>query len=230
MIDRCDQCDGPTVDGECLNGCASAKSWILFAAFVLSILVLAVVKDCAKHPAEGALRPAEVSDSLGGMRHLFIAALLCIPARAAAEVPIPRCAWTPEARTELGRMVQLESTSSDEYRTFAWALARRWRGRPAVRSLTFAQSVTAFSWILRRHRDTGYRGASPRQRWILTHGIPSSVADELEAWAAGERSDGCVRGLSWDWHSPPRGRFHCPGFNRFLRMPSNVVLEEGHCG
>lgn len=127
-------------------------------------------------------------------------------------------------------MVQLESTSSDEYRTFAWALARRWRGRPAVRALTFAQSVTAFSWILRRHRDTGYNGASPRQRWILTHGVPGNVAEILDQWSRGELTDGCARGAAWDWHSPPRGRFHCPGFNRFYRMPSNVVLEEGHCG
>jgi hypothetical protein len=93
-------------------------------------------------------------------------------------------------------MVQLESTSSDEYRTFAWALARRWRGRPAVRALTFAQSVTAFSWILRRHRDTGYNGASPRQRWILTHGVPGNVAEILDQWSRGELTDGCARGAA----------------------------------
>lgn len=228
MLDRCPNCEAIKIGGEC--HCVPAKAWVLFAAFVLSVLVLAVIKDCAKSPDDADLQPVTVSDTVAPMRHLFIAALLCIPSTARAERPIPACAWTPAARVELGRMVQLESTSSEEYRTFAWALARRWRGRPAVRSLTFAQSVTAFSWILRRHRDTGYNGASRRQHTILTSRIPAGVAEVLETWSTGALSDGCVNGMAWDWHAPPRGRFHCPGFNKWLRMPSNIVLEEGRCG
>lgn len=220
MIERCPNCRTPIIGDECPN-CPPRGGWFLFMAFVLSLVVLAGLKHCTSQPEPATVAP---------MRHLpLVLALCCYPASARAERPIPECAWTPAAKVELGYMVQLESTSSDEYRTFSWALARRWRGRPAVRALTFSSSVTAFSWILRRHRDTGYRGASPRQRWILSHPVPSAVAGELDAWARGERDDGCRRPI-WDWHAPPGGNTHCPGNNAWYRMPLGVVLEEGHCG
>lgn len=203
MIDYCSSCNAPMIRGECAR-CASRHAW--FWVFVL------IVAGCAFQAC-----------------------------RALAEPPIPPCAWTVAAKHELGKMVQLETCSEDEYRTIGWALARRWRGRPAVRPLTFAESVTAFSHILRRMRaaravlgplPAARRvGCSRRQRGILGNDVPISVSERLEAWARGELDDGCVGGRAWNWSAPPgRRNIRCPGFNHWLRMPADVVLEEGRCG
>lgn len=129
-------------------------------------------------------------------------------------LPIPECEWTPRARTQLTRMVLIESSSGRDGPAIAWTMARRWKVLARLRGESFADYVVSTSRPLRRYEEQRAKGLedymaisiaglTEYQAEVVSDGALNhdEVAASLDAWARGAVEDPCG-GASFMWASP----------------------------
>ena len=155
-------------------------------------------------------------------------------------VPIPACAWTPEAKTSLTAMVRIESSSGKDTAAIAWTMARRWLAIGRYRGRAFADYVVDTSRPLRLHRSGDVEQLTSYQSCVLgievldergrdrcrihTETSNDAIGDTLDAWARGEVPDPCD-GRSFQWAAPWFRHRSTPvecgdRANRFYELPA----------
>lgn len=211
----------------------------LLASIVTFVLISGPTNTPASARAEAARRhTAHATKWPAGFTPHALASTAPVPEPEPEPVlPIPACEWTTAARTQLTRMVLIESSSGRDAPAIAWTMARRWRAIGRFRNLTFAQYVVQTSAILRRYEAQRAKGVedfvaislaglTEHQAEVVSDGMLNhdDVANTLDAWARGDVPDPC-NGSSFMWASPwfrhSSVEVSCGDTaNRFYQLPS----------